>query len=232
MTDVTSTSALSDISAAEKLQQSNSTGSSKLDKDVFLKLMVTQMKNQNPLDPQDNSEFVAQLAQFSSVEGIDNLNTTMEDFTSSFGSTMSSLASSQALQASSMVGRTVKVETDQSYLSEDGEIAGTIVLPADASAVKMLIANADGELVRQIDLGAMDAGEQEFSWDGCDEQGDHLDEGQYQFAVLATVEGENYQLGTILSANVDSVTVSASGAMSLNVAGVGSVAISDVREIL
>ena len=123
MADAISTGLLSELSAREKYAPAN-TEKQELGQDVFLELMVTQMRNQNPLDPQDNSEFVAQLAQFSSVEGLDKLNNTMEGFVGSF-------QSNQALQASALVGRSVKVDSDTSYLAADGRVAGTIELPQE-----------------------------------------------------------------------------------------------------
>ena len=224
MTDAITTGLLSDISIREK--QADKKDSNELGQDVFLELMVTQMRNQNPLDPQTNSEFVAQLAQFSSVEGIDKLNNTMGDFVGSF-------QSSQALQASSMVGRFVKVETDTAFLGTDGIVAGTIYLPQSTNDLKVKISNAEGELVAEELMGEHKAGEITFAWDGkVDENSDQLEPGFYKFEVFANIDGESVQVGTALSANVDSVTVGANGAISLNIAGLGAVPMSGVKEIL
>lgn len=224
MTDVISTGLLSELSVREK-QAETKKDTKELGQDVFLELMVTQMRNQNPLDPQENSEFVAQLAQFSSVEGIDKLNNTMNNFVGSF-------QSNQALQASSMVGRMVKVNTDVSYMPQNGIIAGTIDLPSSTNDMKMTIEDASGQLVTEILMGPQAAGEIAFAWDGIDENGVQHPPGIYRFTVQANIDGEPQQLNTALSANVDSVTVGANGAISLNVAGVGAIAMSGVREIL
>lgn len=225
MTDAISTGLLSELSVREKQAADKKADNGELGQDVFLELMVTQMKNQNPLDPQENSEFVAQLAQFSSVEGIDKLNTSMEGLASSF-------QSSQALQASSLVGRTVKVDASHSYLATNSLIAGTIDLPQSTNDVKMVISNAQGEQVAEILLGPQEAGEIDFAWDGTDENGNQLGAGLYEFEVTANIDGKPQQLNTALSANVDSVTVGAGGAINLNVANVGTVAVAKVREIL
>lgn len=224
MSDVISTGLLSELSVREK-QAEKKKDSKELGQDVFLELMVTQMKNQNPLDPQENSEFVAQLAQFSSVEGLDKLNNTMNDFVGSF-------QSSQALQASSMVGRYVKVDSDHSYLQQNGIIAGTIDLPATTNDMKMSISDSSGQLVSEVLMGPQEAGEISFAWDGIDENGVQHPPGTYYFKVQANIDGEPQQLNAALSANVDSVTVGANGAISLNVAGVGAIPMSGVREIL
>lgn len=226
MSNSISTGLLSELSVREKQaeQQQNEKGN-ELGQDVFLELMVTQMRNQNPLDPQDNSEFVAQLAQFSSVEGLDKLNNSMDDFVGSF-------QSSQALQASSMVGRQVKVDTDTAYLPSGGVVAGTIELPQSSNDLKMIVYDASGQRVSEELLGQQPAGDMNFAWNGLDNDGNQLAPGAYRFEVLANIGGEQVQVNTALSANVDSVTVGANGAINLNVAGVGSVSISGVKEIL
>src|SRR5690625_5495064 len=106
--------------------------------------MITQMNHQDPLSPQDNTEFVAQLAQFSSVEGLERLNSNFEGFTNTF-------MSNQALQASSLVGTSVSVETDTSRLMEAGIVSGSVQLESSAAAVRMNIYNDKGALVAQVD---------------------------------------------------------------------------------
>ena len=221
--DIVSTGIFSDLSIQEKQKEKPKTN--ELGQDAFLKLMITQMNNQNPLDPQENSEFVAQLAQFSTVEGIDKLNNTVTDLNGGF-------QSSQALQASSMVGRMVKVPAESAYLNDNSFIAGTIDVPYSTADITMNIYNASNQLVGQQLLGAQPAGDMTFVWTGLDDNGQQLPSGRYRFeAVAASSEGPQ-QLATDLSANVDSVTVGANGTLTLNVAGVGPVSISDVSEIL
>lgn len=226
MTDSISTGLLSEISVREKYG-STTVGKEKqeLGQDVFLELMVTQMQNQNPLDPQDSSEFVAQLAEFSSVEGLDKLNNTMDSFVGSF-------QSNQALQASAMVGRFVKVDSTSAYLGNDGLIAGTIDLTQSTNDLKVQIFNASGEQVAEELMGENAAGEIPFAWDGVDGEGNRLPAGQYTFEVTANYGGNPVRLNTALSHNVDSVSVGANGAISLNIAGVGTKSMSEIREIL
>lgn len=235
MTDAISTGLLSDLSVQQK-QSEKKKDSKELGQDVFLELMVTQMKNQNPLDPQENSEFVAQLAQFSSVEGLDKLNNTMNSFTESFQGTMDSFAgsfqSSQALQASSLVGRSVKVETDTSYLPQNGIIYGDIQLQDDTTDLKVGIYDDKDQLVTEVLMGPQTAGDINFSWTGLDQNGQQQPPGVYKFKVQAMVNGQATVVDTALSANVDSVSVGANGSISLNLAGVGTVPVSGVLEIL
>ena len=196
---------------------------------MFLELMVTQMRNQNPLDPQDSSDFVAQLAQFSAVEGLDKLNNTMNGFVDSFQSTSQS---SQALQASSLVGRFVKVESDTAYLGTSGLIAGTIELPQSTDNLKVIIYDEKNQRVGEELIGEAAAGDMSFSWSGFDANGDRFPAGRYRFEAFANFGGDAVQVKTALSHNVDSVTVGANGVLSLNIAGLGSVPISGVKEIL
>ena len=219
------TGALSELSIREKNPAKPEGGSQELGQDVFLELMVTQMQNQDPLDPQSNSEFVAQLAQFSSVEGLDKLNDTMEGFVGNF-------QSNQALQASAMVGRVVKIDTDTSFLANGGAVAGTIELPQDTDSLTIAVYDRGGQLVAEEMMGPQNAGSIPFVWRGDNGSGERLPPGQYRFEVTANQGGTPQRLDTALSANVDSVTVGANGAISLNVAGVGAISLSQVKEIL
>jgi flagellar basal-body rod modification protein FlgD len=223
---IISTGLLSDISIREKAISNEAPKGNELGRDAFLELLVTQMQNQNPLNPQENSEFVAQLAQFSSVEGLDKLNNTMDDMSSS-------LRSNQALQASSMVGRTVKVPTNTAELTSGGLVPGTIELPYSSSSVVMNVYDQSNQLVAQQMMGAMAAGEVDFAWDGLDNSGATLPPGNYKFEVLASQgNGDVVQAKTWLGANVDSVTVSNNGSFTLNIAGIGPLQLSQVKEIL
>lgn len=196
-----------------------------LGKDAFLQLLVTQMQNQNPLDPQDNGEFVAQLAQFSSLEGITSLNDSVTSISSALGS-------SQALQASSLVGRSVVVQNDKAVVDTTKSLTGTVVVPQSISAAKVTVTDAEGNTVKTIDLGAQSAGNAEFIWDGTNASGEKVDPGTYSFSAQATVEGESLQMSTLLPATVTSVTLSQTGGeMMLNLAGLGQLALSKVQTI-
>lgn len=196
-----------------------------LGKDEFLKLLVTQMENQNPLEPQDNGEFIAQLAQFSSLEGIDNLNDTMSSFTSSF-------QSSAALEATALVGRQVQVRTDTAWMQEGQLFSGVVELPVTSPEVTLGIYNSSGQLVRSVDLGSQEAGEHDLLWDGLDNDGEQLPSGMYTVKAQARIDGEMQQLETLLGANVNSVTLGTNGSGTmLSLAGIGKVSIDDVRTI-
>lgn len=196
-----------------------------LGQDAFLKLLITQLKNQSPLNPQDNTAFVAQLAQFSSLQGIQNLNTTVSGLSSS-------LQSSQALQASALVGRTVEVETNKSYLGSNGVVRGTMLLESSTPALKLNVYNSSNQLVMHKDLGSHEAGDIPFAWDGTATDGTKLPTGTYRFEVLASENGKPTTVKTNLGNNVNSVTVGANQTTTLNVDVVGPVPLSEVKNIL
>ncbi|MBV1877537.1 MAG: flagellar hook assembly protein FlgD [Pseudomonadales bacterium] len=209
----------------EQLKKIPDQAPQELDKNAFLKLMVTQLNNQDPLSPQENGEFIAQLAQFSSVEGIENLNSTVEVMSNS-------LQSSQALQASALVGRSVQVNTDSSYLSADENITGNIKLESSSSSLVVNITNASGERVEQVDLGSQARGDIRFSWDGIDKEGKRHEPGLYKFEAEASVAGVAEQIEMSLSANVNSVTINPDRSVVLNLAHLGAVPLLEVEEII
>jgi flagellar basal-body rod modification protein FlgD len=206
-------------------EESKTAGKNELGKDEFLNLLVTQLENQNPLEPQDNGEFIAQLAQFSSLEGIDNLNDTMTGFVDSF-------QSNQALEASMLVGREVQIQADSAWMQEGQLFTGAVVLPVTSGNVNIGIYDEKGVLVRSANMGAQTAGNVDFGWDGKDSSGNSLPSGTYTVKAEATIDGQTEQLGTLLGANVNSVTLGTLGKeMTLNLNGIGPIPMSQVTTI-
>ncbi|WP_068825981.1 flagellar hook assembly protein FlgD [Pseudomonas sp. BMS12] len=203
----------------------DSTQNKDLGKNEFLELLVAQLNNQNPLEPQENGEFIAQLAQFSQVEGIEKLNSSME-------SLLSGYQSSQALQASSLVGRKVIVPTEKAVVDTSETFKGSLLLPVTSSNVYVNIYDNTGSVVNRVNLGQQAAGNVSFMWDGKDSSGKLLPPGTYKFEAQATYADGTKGLYTLLPANVDSVSLGQNGGeMMLNLAGLGSVALSQVQII-
>lgn len=224
ISDVLANSSVQTTTTKDSLT-SAATGGQALGKDAFLQLLVTQLKNQNPLDPQDNSEFVAQLAQFSSLEGITTLNDTVSGLASSY-------SSSQALQASSLVGRSVIAQTDKAVVDTSKSLNGTVVVPTSVSAATVKITNSEGKTIRTLEMGSQSAGNASFIWDGKDDAGAVAPAGTYTFGATATIDSKATSLITYLPATVNSVTISQTGGeLMLNLAGMGSVALSKVQTI-
>jgi len=222
MTDVSgvSNSILEQFSAGSA--KSTETNQDKAD---FLKLLVAQLQNQDPLSPQDNGEFLSQLAQFSTVEGIDNLNKTMDNFASS-------MISNQALQATALVGRTVQIESNVAELTKGSALTGTVDLPASTSNLTLSIYDASGALVRTLQLGAHEAGPVRFSWDGINSNGEYEESGPFAIFADANQKDNSEGASVNINANVDSVTMASQGNVLLNLEGsLGSIALKDVIQI-
>ena len=220
VTTATTNSSLSSATAA-------ATGNQSLGKDAFLQLLVTQLKNQDPLSPQDNGAFVSQLAQFSSLEGINTLNDSVNNISSNY-------SSSQALQASSLVGRSIITQTDTALVDTSKSMTGSIAVTAATGNVSVKITDKDGVVVRTLDLGAQSAGSSDFIWDGKNANGEVAAAGTYTFAATTKNDtGDSVALATSLPATVTSVTLSQTGGeMLLNLAGgMGSVKLSQIQTI-
>ena len=236
VSDTTSGMSLNDILANSSIKTNkdtdslasaagSATGKKALGKDAFLQLLVTQLKNQNPLEPQGNGEFVAQLAQFSSLEGITTLNDTVSGIAGAFGS-------SQALQASSLVGRSVIAPGDKAVVDTTKGMTGAVVLPQSVAQAEVKITDKDGKVIRTITLADQKAGNASFTWDGKDEAGNVAPAGTYTFAATTTIDDQAVALITNLPATVTSVTLSQTGGeLMLNLAGLGSIALSKVQTI-
>ncbi len=220
-----SAGATSSVLDQYQIKNNTSAKKSELGKDEFLNLLVAQLNNQDPLSPQDNGAFIAQLAQFSQVEGIGKLNTSME-------SLLSGYQSSQALQASSLVGRKVIVPSNRAEVDTSQTFKGSLTLPASSSNVAVNVYDNSGALVSRVNLGQQAAGNVSFMWDGKDASGNLLPPGSYRFEAQAAINNEVVALATNLPANVDSVTLGQNGGeLMLNLAGLGSIGLSKVQVI-
>ena len=185
-----------------------------LGQEQFLELMTTQLQNQDPFKPMESGDFLTQIAQFSAVEGIGDLNT-------SFNELSNSLVSSQALQASSLVGRNVLASTGIAALGEDRSLRGTVQLPVDSTDVVVNVYDQAGQVVRRLELGSKDAGEAEFQWDGLRDDGKYAKPGNYFVSAEASTGAGTEAVETLIASEVRSVTLSYSGGRLLDLAGIG-----------
>lgn len=224
MTTINSTTASNDVLADYRLQTDEAKDGSELGQNEFMELMIAQMENQSPLDPQDNGEFISQLAEFSALEEMQNLTSKVDSFMTQYQST-------QALQASAMVGRTVLVPGSEAPLDANGAISGVVDIPASTGDMKISVYNQSGELVNQFDMGQQLAGSLPFIWDGTNSDGEYMPYDEYTIKAEASIGGESKQLSTLLSANVNSVSIGQAGGITLNLSGMGSIPLENVREI-
>jgi flagellar basal-body rod modification protein FlgD len=186
---------------------------------TFMKLLVAQLQNQDPLNPMDNSQMTSQLAQINTVNGIQQLNTTMS----------SMLTQNAATQASSMIGRTVQVPTSTLTLSSGAANFGVSV-PNGADDVVVTITNAAGVAVRTVDLGQMTAGSGNYTWNGKDDKGNQLADGTYSIKVSATLGGKTTTANALGLDKVAGVTIN-NGTMQLALASGATARLSDVASI-
>jgi len=184
----------------------SATAAAKEAADRFLTLLVAQLQNQDPLNPMDNAQVTTQLAQISTVSGINQLN----DSVAALGASM---AVTQALQAASLVGHDVVVGGNDLTLVDGAASGGGLELSADADQVSVTITNAAGNVVRTIDLGPQKSGTQVFTWDGRTDGGTTAPDGHYTFSITATAAGKAVTFDTLMSPRVQGVVQTSTGPM-------------------
>lgn len=197
---------------------------SELGLNTFLKLMVTQLNNQDPFKPMENGEFLGQIAQFGSVTGLEKLN-------QNFESLAGSITSGQALQAGSLVGREVLAPIDTAYLGPGGSVRGQVHLDQSSPEVKVRITDQVGQLVREIPMGTAPSGNLNFTWDGMDDAGGYAPPGHYRVQVEAIQNDRTVDLQTKIFSRVESVNLSGSSGLMLNLEGLGPIAFNNVQQI-
>ncbi len=208
------------LTAAEESNANNS----QLGLEDFMNLLITELTHQDPTKPMENTELATQISQFATVSGIDDLNTSFDDFASS-------MIAEQSIQASSLVGHEVMIESYLGVLPSGGSLTGGVYMPSAGTNVKVQISDKTGVLVREISLGQKDQGIARFSWDGLTDSGDYADPGQYTITATATIDEADQGLTTTVYANVDSVSIGGSNGALVNLEGLGLVPLNDVLEI-
>ncbi len=217
----------SDIYSSLGLNGSSQTSTKKkedaLGQGDFLRLMTTQLQHQDPLKPMENSAFLGQLAQFSTVQGIQDLNSQVQSFSSAMGS-------DQILRGAALVGHDVLVPSTKLALPETGETKGVVASPS-AGRVLFEITDANGQKVHEFSVSADRAGETAFSWDGTNANGERLPAGNYSVAAVhSDNNGKSTKLDTYVQGRVDSVTIGSDG-LYLNLPGLGTAPLDYVLRI-
>lgn len=204
------------------LATQNAAGTGALAQADFLKLMTEQLKHQDPLKPLANTEFLGQLAQFSTVQGIESMQSAMTAMASV-------MESDQTLRAAALVGRDALVEADTVTLDEGGTLQGELTVTT-AGPVHIEIVDAAGVVVRRVDFDAPSAGNVDWEWDGLDAAGDPIAAGTYSIRASSGSGDTTQALDVRVAARIDSVSIEPTGLV-LNLAGVGSLPLSSVRRI-
>lgn len=211
--------------------QANARQSAEL-RDNFMTLLITQLQNQDPLNPLENHEMTSQLAQINTVRGIEELNTTLGDITKQ-------IDAGQTLQATGLIGQGVLVPGDRVLLETDdeGKAHATpfgIELGEAADNVRVTIRGSDGQVINRYDIGPVSAGVESFTWDGKTREGDTAVSGSYRVSVEATRGDDPLKAETLNYAVVGGVTPSdGNGGVRLDLGAVyGQVTLDQVRQIL
>lgn len=198
--------------------------STTLDQSAFLKLLTAQLKNQDPFAPMDNTQMVAQMAQFSSVAGISEMNTTLASIATKLNATTPA-------DAMNYVGKTVLTEGATAYGRTSGGLAGQVELDNAATDVSVTISDAHGTVLRTLPLGMQKAGTASYDWDGKTEDGKDAGSGPFTISVGA-LDGSNVvNARSLVWAPVQSVSMPSNGTPVLSVAGLGQVKLSAVRSV-
>jgi flagellar basal-body rod modification protein FlgD len=209
---------------AKKLDTSGAkTYKTTLGQEDFLKLMTAQLSNQDPFQPQSNDQMIAQMAQFSTVSGITQLNATMTGI-------QSTISDNRIATAANFVGKTVLVPGNVALPDDAGAISGAVDLPSDATGLTLQITKENGELVKSIDLGSNNAGLVGFEWDGKDASGNKIGAPRYYVKATMTAAGKQSAAATDVYAPITEATVGTSTAdQQFKVAGIGKVNLTDIK---
>lgn len=210
-TSSTSTSSLSSaIGSSATLSQSD-----------FLTLLTTQLKYQDPTKPVDNTQFVSEMAQFSQLSATNNINSTVSALSSN-------LQTSQALSSTSLVGQYVMAPSSSLTYTSGTPAVGAIDMNG-AGTVNVAIKDSSGNTVASVPVTATSSGLAEFKWDGTDSSGQALASGTYTMSAMSgTTALSTYAAGQVVSVNP---STSSGSSTSLNVQGVGEVALAKISRI-
>ena len=224
MTTIQTNSSNASQALLDSVNGKTNTAKNNVDKtqDRFMTLLVTQMKNQDPLNPMDNAQVTSQMAQLSTVTGIDKLNSTLETL-------INNVQSGQSYQAANMIGHNVLVPGNTVNSTGEGGYFG-IDLPVGADKLTISINDSAGNTVRTLNLGAQSSGVLPLNWDGLDSNGLVARNGNYQFTVTATAAGQPVTSESLSYAEVMSISNNASG-VKLNLSNLTAVSTADVKEI-
>jgi flagellar basal-body rod modification protein FlgD len=208
------------LAAANAKKTSNNLGI-----EDFLALMTAQLKNQDPMKPLEGTEFVAQLAQFGAVSGIQNMQGSIE-------SLASSLRSTQVLNGTTMVGHDVLALADGFSFSQGVPVSGEIDVPAGARSLEVRITDASGQVVRTMSV-TPNTGTNTFTWDGMRDDGTAASSGDYEIEAVANIDSASESLNVLLTGRVSSVTIDSTGTgLTLNTSSLGALSLADVRRVM
>ncbi len=209
-----------------KVTETKTNKNDNLGQEEFLELMTAQLMNQDPLSPMENGDFIAQMASFGTVSGIGDLNQAFSDMSTAF-------QSNQALQASTMVGRNVLVESNITSFNSDGLLEASVELDVPATNVIISVTDRSGQLVNRQELGGQPAGLVNYSWNGQGSNGQIYDNGPYKITAEVQRGNDTSSGVTLTTVQVESVTLGKGGQdLTLSVSNLGDISMSQIRKIM
>lgn len=195
-----------------------------LKQEDFFALLTQQLSYQDPTKPVENDQMISQMTSFTMADGITAMNDNFADFAAS-------MTSNQALQASSLVGQKVLVPGETVALEGDSGVSGALSVPQSVQNLKVSIEGANGQLLRTIDMGNVAGGKHRFNWDGLDNSGNPVAEGNYKINALGTMANEGTTFPVSTYVHVQSVSIGANGSgLTINTSN-GSVKLENVEEV-
>jgi len=185
-------------------------GNQQLTQEDFFSMLTEQLSNQDPTKPVDNDQMVAQMTSFTMADSLSQLNEKFDAFAQSMNS-------NQALQASSLIGQEVLVNTDVGTTWKGGNVFGNIIAESDVTDLTIQITDEFGNVVRSIDGGEQSAGAISFGWDGQDQNGNILSGGKYKVEAFGTVDGQNQSLNVVMNSQINGSAVATSDVQEMKI---------------
>lgn len=224
-TNVTSSSLLKNVARYEDVKDAAKKTNEDMGKQEFLTLFTAQLQNQNPLEPVKNEAFVAQLAQFSQLEALTNMQTSLDTF-------VTSMSGERMLGSASLIGKKVAVTDTPTQLAAGGAIDASIDLPSGANGIQVSVFDSQGRLVRELTAGPQLPGTTPFTWDGKDTAGNNAPSGLYSMSATAVVNGQTATVPVSTLSTVKAISSNPSdGSVSVEVDGGKTMLLTDVKRV-
>ncbi|CAG2143241.1 Basal-body rod modification protein FlgD [compost metagenome] len=202
---MTTTSNVNSNSAVNDALKGGSSSAADLQNN-FLKMLVTQMNNQDPLNPMDNAQLTSQLAQISTVSGLQTMNETLTAL-------LSQTAASRAMDSANLIGKTVMVPGNAITVADGVATKIGVDVPSTADSVTVQVLDKNGNVVRNIDMKGQTAGVHDIAWDGKNDQGNAVPNGEYTFKVSGTAEGKDVSAIALVYGKVQSISGDSTGVL-------------------
>jgi flagellar basal-body rod modification protein FlgD len=223
--NVTSSSLLQNVSRYEDVKEASKKTKEDMGKQEFLTLFTAQLQNQNPLEPVKNEAFVAQLAQFSQLEALTNMQGSLDKF-------VTSMSGERMLGSASLIGKKVAVTDTPTQLTSGGVIDGSIDLPMGASGIQVSVFDSQGRLVQELIAGPQLPGTTPISWNGKDAAENPVPSGLYRLSAKAVVNGQTTDVPVSTLSTVRAISSNPTdGSVSVEVDGGKTMLLTDVKRV-